>query len=432
MNYSAKASLSFEDNDSLQLIHLNPFGSSTVTTQTNEKTLLPNYKKKIFYIGLSKAQARDNVPILFQVSEGSEDPSLSSFGPFDKIEWAVLTANDNPWLKLSEEHIIQNTTNNFLKSGIIQFSLPKESSVSNFLLDDGLIWLKAELGKKPDAVARFVGVHAQASTATFENNNNVFDHLDVGLPAGTIKQLAQRKSKIKGIQQPYTSFGGKNTETDTNFYRRISERLRHKDRAVTLWDYERLTLEAFPKIHKVKCLNHTKFENNEVDELCPGHVTLVVLPKVTGANATFGLYPSVSQNTKDEIKQHLAPKHGLHVNLDVVNPIYELVQFDFNVRFYSVYDYNFYKGILEQDLIALLAPWAFDDSAEIKFNNTLYEYDMVNFIENLTYVDFVENFKMNHILEEGVINPEKRIRPTNALAVLAPTQSHLIKEAENC
>jgi len=432
LDYSAKASLSFEDGDTLNLIHLNPFGSQILTPLSPEKTLLPNYRKNSFYIGLSNAKARDNVSILFQVAEGSEDPALSSFGPFDGIEWAVLTAEDNLWQKLTEEHIIQNTTNNFLRSGIVQFSLPKESVSNNYLLDDGLIWLKAELEKKPKAIARFVGVHTQAATATFENNSNVLDHLDAGLPPGEIKQLAQRKSKIKSVQQPYASFGGRNTETDTNFYRRISERLRHKDRALTLWDYEHLTLQAFPKIYKVKCLNHTKYDGNKVDELCPGHVTLVIVPKVTDANASLALYPSVSQNTKDEIKNYLAPKHGHHVNLEVANPIYELVQFDFKVRFYAQYDYNLYKGILSEDLIALLAPWAFDPTAEIKFNNTIYEYDVINFMENLEYVDYIEEFKMNHIPTEGVINPEKRIAPSNALAVLAPAQSHKIEEAQIC
>ena len=432
LDYSAKASLSFEDKDTLKFIHLNPFGSQILTPATSEKTVLPNYRKNSFYIGLSNAKARDNVSILFQVAEGSEDPSLSSFGSIDGIEWSVLTAEDNPWQKLSEEHILQNTTNNFLKSGVVQFSLPKESTRQNYLLENDLIWLKAELGKRPEAISRFVGVHAQAAMATFENKGNIFDHLDAGLPPDAIKQLAQRKSKIKSVQQPYSSFGGRNTETDTDFYRRTSERLRHKDRALTLWDYEHLTLQAFPQIYKIKCLNHTKYDGHKVDELCPGHVTLVVVPKVTHADMALALYPSVSQNTKDEIKSYLAPKHGLHVNFEVANPIYELVQFDFRVRFHAQYDYNFYKGVLNQDLTALLAPWAFDPTAEIKFNNTIYEYDVINFIENLDYVDFLEDFKMNHIPTDGILNPEKRITPSNALAVLSPTQNHIIEEAEIC
>ena len=432
LNYSATASITLNDNsitgDDLQLVHLNPFGSKILT---NRVGLLPDFNGNEFFFGLQNARARDTVSILFQVAEGSENPALSTFLPGQEIKWDVLTQN-GIWQKLEESDIIKNTTNNFLRSGIVVFSLPKQTTTAHYLLEDGLVWLRATLQKRPAAIARFIGLHAQASTAIFDNNNNVFDHLDAGLPAGEIKQLAQRKSKIKAVHQPYASSGGKNTETDTNFYRRISERLRHKDRAVTIWDYEHLTLQSFPQIYKAKCLNHTKFEQNKVDELCPGHVTLVVVPQVNQANTAFGLYPSVSQNTKDEIKAYLLPKQSLHVNLDVVNPQYELVEFSLFVRFYPAYDYNFYRTQLEQDLIALLAPWAFDSSAEIKFNNALYSYDVINFIENLEYVDFLEDFKMYHLPLGGEWQLKKTITPSTALAVLAPKETHTIAEAEIC
>ena len=431
LDYSATARITLNNNaitgDALQLIHLNPFGSKFVTKREN---LLPAFKNEL-HLGLQNTKARNMVSVLFQVAEGSENPALSTFLPGQEIKWDVLFQN-GLWHPLEENDIVKNTTNNFLRSGIIQFSLPKDSASSHYLLDDGLIWLRATLLKRPEAIARFVGVHAQAATAQFENNDNVFGHMDAGLPSGEIKQLAQRKSKIKAVHQPYTSFGGKNTETDTNFYRRISERLRHKDRAVTIWDYEHLTLQSFPQIYKAKCLNHTKFEQNKVDELCPGHVTLVVAPQVNQANTAFGLYPSVSQNTKDEIKAYLLPKQSLHVNLDVVNPQYELVEFSLFVRFYPAYDYNFYRTQLEQDLVAMLAPWAFDSSAEIKFNNALYSYDVINFIENLEYVDFLEDFKMYHLPLGGEWQLKKTITPSTALAVLAPKETHTIAEAEIC
>lgn len=434
LNYSAKASIDLtsttidnEVDNSLQLIHINPFGSSSINQQS---TLLPCLSGHRFYLAVSGAEARDSVSMLFQVSEGSEDPGESSFAQDEGIKWAVLTASDI-WQALTEDNIIRNTTNNFLRSGIIQFSLPKESATSHYLMGDGLIWLRAELGfdKPPAAVARFMGVHTQAATASFTDNGNALDHLDAGLPPEIIKQLVQRKSKIKSVSQPYSSFGGKNTETDTNFYRRISERLRHKDRALTIWDYEHLTLQDFPQVHKIKCLNHTRFANNAVDELSPGHVTLVVVPKVTSASGAFGLYPSVSQNVKDEIKNHLASKHGLHVDLDVVNPLYELVKFAFRVSFHKQYDFNFYRTVLQQDLIALLAPWAYDNTTDIIFNHEIYEYDIINFIENLEYVDFVEDFIMYHIPVAGVENRQRSIKPSNAMAVLAPAQIHEITEA---
>jgi diaminopimelate epimerase len=52
--------------------------------------------------------------------------------------------------------------------------------------------------------------------------------------------------------------------------------LRHKNRAITIWDYEHIILQKFPEIHKVKCLNHSKTEiknDKEVNSfLSPGNV----------------------------------------------------------------------------------------------------------------------------------------------------------------
>ncbi|MEM7380404.1 MAG: hypothetical protein AAF361_04305 [Bacteroidota bacterium] len=432
LGYSAIATVNLNedglDGDLVEFHHLNPFGSSQVDSKT---TLLQDQLGNNLYIGLADAHQRDVVSLLFQVSEGSENPELSTFAPGQEIRWSVLAENDK-WQPLGETDILLNSTNNFLRSGIVRLSLPRESTHSHFLLGDEMIWLRAQLLKKPEAVARFIGVHTQATTALFNNNNNSLEHLTSGLAPGEIKQLVNRKSKIKGVEQPYASFNGKPQESDQDFYRRTSERLRHKDRAVTIWDFEHLTLEEFPQIHKVKCLNHTRFNNNKVQERAPGHVTLVVVPKVSDANATYGLYPTVSQNTKDEIQAYLLPKQGLHVDMKVVNPIYELVEFDFKVRFHKEYDYNFFRTQLEEELIALLAPWAYDSSVEIKFNNSIYSYDVINFIENLEYVDFLEDFKMYHKPTGESWQIKSRISPSNAMAVLAPKQAHIIEEAQIC
>ena len=37
-----------------------------------------------------------------------------------------------------------------------------------------------------------------------------------------------------------------------HYYTRVSERLRHKNRAIQLWDYEHLILQNFPHLYRVK------------------------------------------------------------------------------------------------------------------------------------------------------------------------------------
>ena len=125
--------------------------------------------------------------------------------------------------------------------------------------------------------------------------------------------------------------------TMPDFYRRISERLRHKDRAIDLWDYERLVLEAFPSIYKVKCLNHTQYEPAESQgsgpcsggvyrELAPGHVTLVALPNLRGQVQRDPLKPYTSLGVLSDIQAYLAQRCSGFVQLHVKNPQFEEVR----------------------------------------------------------------------------------------------------------
>ena len=91
-------------------------------------------------------------------------------------------------------------------------------------------------------------VAAQAFKATFIDKGNDPAFPAKVLPAGTISKLDQPDAAVKKIIQPFSTFGGRAAERSETFYTRVSERLRHKDRAIAMWDYERLVLEAFPQI----------------------------------------------------------------------------------------------------------------------------------------------------------------------------------------
>jgi hypothetical protein len=432
LNYKAKASITLSDTetsgDNITMFHAGPFGTKQVAARSGFFTIVSSGQ---FFVGMSGCKARDNVSILFQVAEGTENPENSSFLPDEKISWSVLT-NADQWVKLDETAILGNSTNNFLKPGIVKISLPESTGLNHYVMDDNLVWIKAELSKPADSVANIVGVHTQAVPAIFFNHKNSLEHLQKGLPEATIKQLTKRKSKIKGVSQPYPSVGGKPVESDSDFYRRVSERLRHKDRALTIYDYEHLVLQEFPRIHKVKCLNHTKFLNNVVDELCPRHVSLVIIPKLNDSSTTQRLTPMVSQNTKDAIKKFLTPKHSIHVQLNILNPVYEEVRFNFKVKFLAELDYNFYRLQLDEDIIRFMAPWVYDNASGIRFDKSLYSFDMINFIENLQYVDFLEFFSMEHKPVGKNWDVKKDITPSNSLAVLIPAQSHNISESTIC
>jgi len=440
LNYSAESSLNllstkdgYEANK-LMLFHEHPFGQSEehpylrqqldfIDDEDNKNFLVPTYcKGGELYIGLENVEKLQQVSLLVQVLEGSENPEAESFTGNQKVEWSVLCSNK--WKKLDSNYLISNETDNFLKSGIVKFSIPAEATSTNTLLPEKLFWVKAKIHKNYDAVCKVIDIAAQSVLAEFSDNDNNLLHLEKGLEAETISKLVQRVSTVKSVAQPFSSFKGKPQESDEAYYQRISERLRHKNRAITIWDYEHIILQQFPEIHKVKCLNHTKrvVENSETISsfLSPGNTLIIVIPNIVDKNV-FDIYqPRVSKATLNAIQTWVNKLNTLHVNAVVINPDYEEVEVELKVKFRKGFDENYYIKVLEEDITKLLSPWAFEKTASIKFGATLHRSVVINYIEELEYVDYVADLK----LKKGDVASTVNVTPSSPTAILVSAKSH--------
>lgn len=425
----------------IRLFHIHPFGQCEehnylkATRQekgikdaydsTNVNSyLLPTYcHGGELFIGLKDADVQQNIALLVQVLEGSENPQAVSFRAQEKIQWAVLC--QNKWKSLTND-LLANDTDNFLRSGIVTFSIPREATQNNTRLPQGYIWVRAKMHKAYDAVCKIINLHTQAVLATFEDNTNELSHIDEGLPAETIKKLITRIPQVKGVTQPYTSFNGIPEESDVRFYRRISERLRHKNRAITLWDYEHLILQEFPEIFKVKCLNHTyiEAENDTLKDnyIAAGHVTLIVIPDSVNKNV-FDIYqPRVSKGLINKIKAFINQHNTLHVTADVINPRYEEVRVTLEVEFLEGNDERFYSKQLEEDIRNFLSPWAFDTAQEIVFGIDLHKSVLIDYIEKLPYVDYLQNV----IIEKDTKVMGNVVTPSTPRSILVSAKSHAV------
>jgi hypothetical protein len=448
LNYTASASMNLNTSEKdfntngVKLFHEHPFGQAEehiylknqldfLDVEEKKTFLLPDYcKGGELYIGLENAEPTQVASLLVQVLEGSENPEAESFTGKQKVEWSVLCQNQ--WKPLTSDFMIANETDNFLKSGIVKFSIPKVANSDNTRLTSGFIWVKAKIHKNYFAVSKAIAIYAQAVTAQFSDNGNELSHLQDGLEAETISKPVQRVSKVKGLSQPYASFGGKPQESDAEYYRRISERLRHKNRAITIWDYEHLILQQFPKIYKVKCLNHTSYkikgDKIETNFLAPGHVLIIVIPDIENSNV-FDIYqPRVSKATINEIQNFVNERNTLHVDAVVANPEYEEVTVELGVKFRKGYDESFYLKKLNEDITRLLSPWAFKETAKIEFGTTLHRSTLIHYIEKLQYVDYVEDV----IMKKGGIS-FTLVSPEIPIAILVSARQHDLRLAsESC
>jgi hypothetical protein len=266
-------------------------------------------------------------------------------------------------------------------------------------MPSGLHWLRGSITKNPAGISQLIGVYTQAIQATFTSPEASEGYTDEQagkpLPSYSIKELLVKDAAVKSISQPFNSFDGKAREKDELFYARLSERLRHKKRSLTLWDYERMILDEFPAIFKVKCLTHTDFAT----DLAPGAIRAIVVPNLINRNSVDPLQPRTNLVTLQKIKEYISSYIPVFVGFEVGNPVYEKLLVDFKVGFITGKDPGYYGNLLNEEIKRFLSPWAYEEGQDITFGGKVYKSDILVFIENRDYVDFVNNFQLYHIFD---------------------------------
>ena len=403
-----------------QVFHLEPFGYRPVISDAassgNAPHLLPQYNDEgQLYIGISQMSAPQHLSLLFQVAEGSADPDVDR----EEVRWSYLSGNR--WLSLNEGGVRKDTTNGLQTAGIIHFDLPRAAPSTR--MPGGLYWLRAAIANHSRSVGDMVAVRAQAVSATFQDHDNAPDHLDRALPAGNITALADSEPAVAAVEQPDSSVSGRGAEQADHFNTRVSERLRHKNRALTCWDYERIVLEAFPEIYKVKCLPAGVAEDPRLADC----IQVIVIPDIRGKLPFDPFEPKASAETLSKIEQYLRARAPESARLLVKNPRFIQLKVRFAVRLREGNDPRYYRPVLEDELRRFLAPWAYDESAEIVLGNKITANLIVDFVDRREYVDYLAGMRLftSHDGKDfTVVTEETLTLPPDA--VLTSARNHAI------
>ncbi|ASU33909.1 hypothetical protein [Mucilaginibacter xinganensis] len=363
------------------------------------------------FIGLQNLQPLQTLSLLFQFADGSaidedNDPPL--------INWSYLVYNE--WRPLKAENLISDSTYGFQTTGIVKLDVPGDINSRHTIITDGLYWFSASVCKDSRCIPQLIDVVAQATEVQFFDQNNSQLHFDNALAAGTINKLSVAVAQVSKVTQPFASFDGKHKEVGKEYYTRVSERLRHKRRAVTSWDYEHLVLDRFPNVFKVKCIPTTDpgcicrkpvthREHLGKIKCCgpvsvTGHVLIVPVPNLKNNNAVNPLQPKTGRLTLIEISDYLSKVTSPFVKVHARNPVYEQVIVFFRVKFLSGVDKGYYLKKLNDEIVQYLTPWAFDETIEAEFGQKIYASAVINFIEQRPYVDFITDFLMGVCRDE--------------------------------
>ncbi|MCP4117489.1 MAG: hypothetical protein GY737_19265 [Desulfobacteraceae bacterium] len=398
----------------LDIILLHPFGFD----KKPAPVLLPDYDGEGYLvIGLKDLVPPQNLSLLVQFAEGSADPFISR--P-DTVAWACLTASG--WTDLTPREILRDTTLGFLQSGMIEFSLPEGMTGKNSVMPTGTHWLRVKVSNNTTALNDLISIRAQAGMAVYKDTGAAGSHLSTALPPASIAKFLVRDKAVKSVTQPFASSGGRQKEDLQAFRMRSSERMRHKNRAVTLWDYEHLVLDLFPGVHKVKCLNHT----SPGCEARPGHVTLVLIPDLSNRNSRYPLRPAVTQSVLEKVEKAMANLCSPQVTVHAVNPYYESIQVEGRVYFHPGYDLGLYQECLHRDIREGLTPWL-SGKPDIHFGGRIHKSVILNLIEELPYVDYITDFSINHFAGPGDVRMDvEEVVALTSRSILVSHNTHTI------
>ena len=440
-------SVTSEDETLDLLIHLHPFGygltrnsgiwekvSEEIDNQNvvvNEKKyfpFLPSYQEEGYlYLGIEQLLPPQELSLFFQFAEGSGNPDV----PIQPVLWSYLGQTE--WKEFMGTQMAMDTTSGLQKSGIVKLRIPSDASTDNSLMPKGLHWLRIRVEKYAHGLNDTVSILSQGLRAIKQNPQQWLKPGEIVLPPETLSDPVAPIPGLLQFHQPFASFDGKNIENQSHFYLRVSEQLRHKSRGITMWDYERLVLEAFPDIYRVKVLAADLFEDGQP----PGTVSIYVIPDVKHRRPFNPFEPKVPQIRLEEIQTYLEKFTPPFANIQVRNPNFEYVHVRTSVKFHDMHQFSYYAGLLEEEIKAFLSPWAFNEGGEITFGREIYVSMIVNLIETRPYVDFIDQCKL--ILMEkrrstGTIHPIEGteiigkdgnviLRYPNVILVSAPSHS---------
>jgi len=430
LNYKASDTLFFKPNPSSatnvehnvgEFIHVTPFGPETIIDGNKgilKHTLLPDFEAEGYlFLGFSGVKDRTMVSLYFHFLHSSTAVDLST----DGLIWEYYRLNE--WVGLEDSDIILDGTNGFTKSGIVEMIFPKTSTGNEEeTLTPTTFWVRIATKSNSIHYPKIKGIYLNAAEVVCVDRNSTIVGKEI--PASSIAKLVGKFPDIKDVNQAAASFGGFPVEAPNQFYTRVSERLRHKSRALTIWDYERLVLENFEEVLVAKCTNF-----DESFHPTPGLVKVVVLStKWTNDERNY-----FDGETLIAIKNVLQKLASPFANIKVMNPKVEYLLVNCVVKFKAEDNGGYYINKLNDDISHFLSPIANIDNGNGGIGGNVVPTMLVSYIEKLPYIAMVGALTIEHIVRKGiddyslgVFTGGQEITTTTPEAILSPVEKHQI------
>jgi hypothetical protein len=367
------------------LYHLTPFGGWTPAPPESPLLPLPAEDGSLLlgFTGLEEAQA---LTLLFRME--ARGPGAAAPLP-PPVGWSVL-AGDR-WRALPPDALVADGTHGLRGSGIVALEVPAGGRERGTLLPGEERWLRAAVDRGAEGFPWTVSIHPHALTATWrDTGDGAAAHLAEPVPAGTVTSSVEALPGIGTIVQPLPSFGGRAPEVRETYQVRLGERLRHKERAVQGWDYERLVLERFPQVWMAAALPARGPAGP-----APGATLVVVVAGEEGNESADPTVPRAPGTLLGRIEAFLAERATPFARVRVVNPVYVRVRVEAEVVFRAGPEGGD-ADRLDAELVAYLSPWFYDAARAAREGRYASEADVSEFIQSRPYVESLLFLELAH------------------------------------
>lgn len=328
-----------------QLFHLEPFGVQPLRTlpRRHPTTVLPAQPSDgQLLIGLAGAPPEGTLGLLFLLRGETAAEPLGREGP--TLRWQVWRGGD--WSTLEPHRVLLDATDGLLRSGEVVLDLPAGLDADCPSLPPGLFWIRLLGDGDLDLLAGLRGVWANGLTVRLEGEPR-----DELLPPDSIRAALTPLPGLAAVRQPWPSLPQRAAEDRGAWKQRVAERLHHRDRAVSALDVERLVLDAFPEVYKVKCLPRGRTGPDDP-------VTVVVVPALPPGHEVDGTEaPRLDAAALLRIRRHLAPRLPPGHTLLVRNATYDRIQVRCTLRLAAGEPAGRRLRELNQSLRDFLSPW---------------------------------------------------------------------------
>ena len=401
LNYRARTVINFDQGlnldqglDQEKLIHLHPLGSETIVP-INFKNIpqIPQYDASgNLFIGLKAQHLQGALSLYFYLREDSL-PMTKIHNP--GLSWWYLASNR--WKRLSAAQILDDSTFGFMTSGIVQLNLPNDLNTNNSILPAGIFWLRVSAEQGMERFCSMYSIYAQAIQVRWAADQG--QKPNANLPAMHINKSKRNIPGIASVLQIRRSFDGKLAENALQFRTRASERLRHKNRALTTSDYEMLILERFPEIYKVKCFANLCTAQESKKRIRPGHILIIPLPALH-RGGHLNQKPTLSGHLIHEVEQYVRELAPPCATISVENPVYEEVQVRCHIKLKPGLQGGWYSEQINQALCDFLSPWNIRGQNR-HFGWNIRQHDIIAYLLDIDFIEEISGVSLLQISPVG-------------------------------